>query len=107
MVHALLVIHLIVTLLLIGVILVQKSSSGAWGSGASVSSGVMTARGTQNFFTKTTSILAGIFLFLSLGLAVLSKTDGGARSSIVDDIAVQPAKIAPLVPAVPSVPVAK
>ncbi len=107
MVHALLVIHLLVTVLLIAIILVQKSTSGAWGSGASVSSGVMTARGTQNFFTRTTSVLAGLFLCLSLVLAILSKTDGGKRPSIVDDIKVQPAKTAPAVPLTPSVPVVK
>ncbi len=67
----LLVIHLLITLSMIGVILVQRSEGGM-GLGAGTMGGLMTTRGSANLLTHTTAILAGCFLVTSLGLAILA-----------------------------------
>ena len=67
------VILLFVTLALIGVILIQKSEGGTSGltSGGGMG-GMMSARGATNFLTRTTAVLAAIFMGLCLMLAILS-----------------------------------
>lgn len=67
----LLVIHLLITLSMIGVILIQRSEGGM-GLGAGTMGGLMTTRGSANLLTHTTAILAGCFLVTSLGLAILA-----------------------------------
>ncbi len=94
----LLVLHLFVTLALIGVILVQRSEGGGLGIGSSGGmGGFMGGRGTANLLTRTTAILGTAFFVLSLMLAVL---DRGAvqRGSILD----APAPAVPTLPAVPA-----
>ncbi|CAO4840608.1 MAG: hypothetical protein CNLJKLNK_00257 [Holosporales bacterium] len=67
----LLTIHILVTILLIAVILVQKSDGG--GFGASSSSGnAFSARGAANLLTRTTAVLATIFMLLCIGMSMLS-----------------------------------
>ena len=78
--NVLLVIHLIVTIALIGMVLIQKSEGGALGiggggGGGGGMGGFMTGRETANFLTRTTGILAAIFMGLSLTIAVMSNTD--------------------------------
>lgn len=77
----LLIINLFVTVALIGVILIQRSEGGGLGIGSSQGMGsFMTGRGTANLLTRTTSVLAGVFMVLCLLLAVLNRgasTNGG------------------------------
>ena len=68
----LLTILLVVTLLMIGVILLQRSEGGGLGIGGGNMGGMMTARGTSDLLTRTTAILATIFMGLCLLLAILS-----------------------------------
>lgn len=67
----LLVVHAIIAALLVGVILVQKSEGGGLGMGGSPS-GLMSARGAADFLTRATTVLATLFVALSIGLAVLA-----------------------------------
>jgi len=69
----LLVVHAIIAALLVGVILIQKSEGGGLTSGGSPS-GLMSARGTADFLTRSTAILATLFVVMSIGLAVLAAT---------------------------------
>ena len=82
----LLIIHLFVTLALIGVVLIQRSEGGGLGSGSSQGMGsFMSGRGTANLLTRTTAILAVIFMGLSLTLALLNRgTSGTTTRSILD-----------------------
>jgi preprotein translocase subunit SecG len=81
----LLIIHLFVTLALIGVVLIQRSEGGGLGIGSSQGMGAfMSGRGTANLLTRTTAILATIFMALSLTLALLNRGTGGAGASIFD-----------------------
>jgi preprotein translocase subunit SecG len=81
----LLIIHLFVTLALIGVVLIQRSEGGGLGIGTSQGMGsFMSGRGTANLLTRTTAILATIFMALSLALAVLNRGTMGASRSLLD-----------------------
>jgi preprotein translocase subunit SecG len=81
----LLIIHLFVTLALIGVVLIQRSEGGGLGIGTSQGMGsFMSGRGTANLLTRTTAILAVIFMGLSLTLALLNRGSSGPAHSILD-----------------------
>lgn len=74
MLNTLLFVHLIIAILLVIVILLQKTStdglSGIGGGGNNM--GVMRGRSAANFLTKTTIVLAIIFFSNALVLANLS-----------------------------------
>ena len=81
----LLIIHLFVTLALIGVVLIQRSEGGGLGIGTSQGMGAfMSGRGTANLLTRTTAILAAMFFALSLALALLNRGTSGVGRSILD-----------------------
>jgi preprotein translocase subunit SecG len=86
MTTVLLIIHLFVTLALIGVVLIQRSEGGGLGIGSSQGMGAfMGGRGTANLLTRTTAILATIFMALSLTLALMNRgTMGAGGHSILD-----------------------
>lgn len=106
MATVLLIIHLFVTLALIGVVLLQRSEGGGLGIGSSQGMGsFMGGRGTANLLTRTTGILGTLFFVLSLTLALLGRGTG-LRGSILDapppPAATAPAPTAPAAPAVPT-----
>ena len=104
MATVLLVLHLFVTLALIGVVLLQRSEGGGLGIGSSQGMGAfMTGRGTANLLTRTTAVLGAAFFALSLTLAILNRGTS-APGSILDTPASAPAPAAPAAPAAPSVP---
>ena len=78
----LLVIHLIVSIALVGTILLQRSEGGALGIGGS--GGVMSARGAANLLTRATTVLATIFIGLSLVLAIMA-SNRPQETSVFDD----------------------
>jgi preprotein translocase subunit SecG len=81
----LLIIHLFVTLALIGVVLIQRSEGGGLGIGSSQGMGsFMSGRGTANLLTRTTAVLAAMFMVLSLTLALLNRGTTGVSRSILD-----------------------
>ena len=85
MTTVLLIVHLFVTLALIGVVLIQRSEGGGLGIGTSQGMGsFMSGRGTANLLTRTTAILAAIFFALSLTLALLNRGTGGVGRSLLD-----------------------
>ena len=67
-------IHVVLTVALIGLILLQRGKGAdigaAFGSGAS--STVFGSQGSASFLTRTTAVLATLFFVLSLTLAYLS-----------------------------------
>jgi len=67
----LLVVHAIIAAAMVGVILMQRSEGGGLAGGGSPS-GLMTARGAADFLTRATTILATLFVLLSIGLAGLA-----------------------------------
>ncbi|PKP89372.1 MAG: preprotein translocase subunit SecG [Alphaproteobacteria bacterium HGW-Alphaproteobacteria-16] len=89
----LLVVHAIIAALLVTVILMQRSEGGGLTSGGSPS-GLMSARGAANFLTRSTSVLAVMFVAMSITLAVLAATRG--NSEIDTSQAAQPTQSAPV-----------
>ena len=67
----LLIVQTIVGASLVGVILMQRSEGGGLGVGGS-SSGFMTARGAADFLTRSTAILGGAFIVLSIVMAAIA-----------------------------------
>jgi preprotein translocase subunit SecG len=86
MTTVLLIVHLFVTLALIGVVLIQRSEGGGLGVGSTQGMGsFMSGRGTANLLTRTTAILATVFMALSLTLALLNRgTTVNGGHSILD-----------------------
>lgn len=86
MYHVLLVIHVIITVAMIAVILLQRSASdGLSGIGGGGGGGFMTSRGQANLLTRMTAILATLFIANSLALGWLTHRDVASRS-IADQI---------------------
>lgn len=75
--HFLIVVQAIVAASLVGIILMQRSEGGGLGMGGSPS-GLMSARGAADFLTRTTTILATIFIVLSISLAFVAAKKSGA-----------------------------
>lgn len=90
----LLVVQAIVAALLVGVILMQRSEGGGLGMGGSPS-GLMSARGTADFLTRATAVLATLFVTMSIALAVLAAM---RHSTTIDASAAQPLPSQPVVP---------
>jgi preprotein translocase subunit SecG len=67
----LLIVQTLIAVALIGVILMQRSEGGGLGVGGS-SSGFMTARGAADFLTRSTSVLGGLFIVLSIVMAAIA-----------------------------------
>jgi preprotein translocase subunit SecG len=76
MINTLLFIHLIIAILLVIVILLQKTStdglSGIGGDGGGGNMGLVSGRSAASFLTRTTVVLAIIFFCNALVLANLS-----------------------------------
>ncbi len=108
MITVLLIIHLFVTLALIGVVLIQRSEGGGLGIGSSQGMGAfMSGRGTANLLTRTTAILATVFMVLSLTLALMNRGTTGVGGSLLANppaSAPTPATQAPAPPAAPKGP---
>ena len=67
----LLIVQTLIAVALICVILMQRSEGGGLGVGGS-SSGFMTARGAADFLTRSTAILGGMFIVLSIVMAAIA-----------------------------------
>lgn len=96
------VVQAIVAAALVAVILLQRSEGGGLGMGGNPS-GLMSARGAADFMTRATSILATLFVALSITLAAVavSATSSGDIDTSLDR-KVTPAQQNPLDAAPPA-----
>jgi len=103
--HFLIVVQAIVAASLVGVILMQRSEGGGLGMGGSPS-GLMSARGAADFLTRTTTILAAVFIVLSISLAFVAAQNGGTgeidNSLERTEVPAAPAAPATTAPAAPA-----
>src|SRR3990170_8084644 len=67
----LLLIHVMVSVALVGLVVLQRSEGGALGIGGA-GGGFMTGRSAGNALTKTTAVLAACFFATSLALSILA-----------------------------------
>ena len=83
--NILLTTDIILAVLLIILILIQKSEGGALGLGISQDS-FMFSRTAGDFFSKSTAVVATLFIICSLSLTIISRQDLPSSSSIIDKI---------------------
>ena len=83
--NILLTLNIIFEIILIILILLQKSEGGALGIGVSQES-FMFSRSASNFFTKATAIIATLFIICSLSLTIIGRKDLPTSSSVIDKI---------------------
>ena len=85
----LITLDILVCIALIAVVLLQRSEGGAFGMGGGPT-GLITARGAGDLLTRTTWVLFGLFLTLSIGLTLLGAHDR-ATSSVLERLKLQQA----------------
>lgn len=81
--NVILAIHLILALLLIGVVLLQRSEGGGLGMGSA--GGVVSGRSAATALGKVTWGLAGCFIATSITLTILAAANS-AGTSVIDQI---------------------
>jgi preprotein translocase subunit SecG len=101
----LLIVQTLIAVSLISVILMQRSEGGGLGVGGS-SSGFMTARGAADFLTRSTAILGGMFIVLSIVMAAIAgttrepaKIDTSLANRVAPTQQQQPQQVQPVQPA--------
>ena len=83
--NILLVVNLVLALILVLLILVQKSEGGALGIGVSQDN-FMLSRSAGNFLSKATALVATLFIICSLALTIISRGELTPTSSVLDII---------------------
>ena len=83
--NILLVLNIILAVILVILVLIQKSEGGALGIGVSQES-FMFSRTAGNFMTKATSFVAVLFIICSLGLTIISRGELTPSSSVLDTV---------------------
>ena len=83
--NILLTLNIIFAIILIILILLQKSEGGALGIGVSQDS-FMFSRSAGNFLTKATAIIATLFIICSLSLTIIGREDLPTSTSVIDKI---------------------
>lgn len=106
MIAILSVFHILITVAMVGVILIQRSEGGGLGiGGGGGMGGLMSGRGTANVLTRATTILGALFMITSIALT-FAASGGRQRTVIVPTPAPASAPAqAPAAPAAPSAPV--
>ena len=83
MLGILLAVHVLITMLLIFVILIQKSEGGSSLFASGAGNGMFTARGTSDILTKSSWVLATIFLGNCIVMAHISSKEIKETNSII------------------------
>ena len=81
----LIVANIVLAIVLIIIVLLQRSEGGALGLGLSQDNFAST-RSVGNFLTKTTAIIATLFIISSISLVVLSRGDLEETQSVLEKI---------------------
>ena len=76
-----LVLNIILAVLLVAIILIQKSEGGALGIGVSQDS-FISSRSAGGFLTKATAVIAPLFIITSISLTIISKKEFSSLSVI-------------------------
>jgi preprotein translocase subunit SecG len=83
MINILLVLNIVVVVLLIGIILLQKSEGGVLGMGGGSRNAVLSARMAGGMVTKITYTLGALFFIICMALAILvARKSEGSKSFI-------------------------
>ena len=91
-----LILNIVLAILLIGVILLQRSEGGALGLGISQDN-FISSRSAGSFLTKTTAILAALFIITSISLTVISK-EQISNTSVLEKVEEEKDSLEPEIP---------
>ena len=83
--NILLILNIIFAIILVLLVLMQKSEGGALGIGVSQES-YMFSRTAGNFMTKATAIVATLFIICSLALTIVSRGEVTPTTSVLDTV---------------------
>jgi preprotein translocase subunit SecG len=85
-----LIIHTLIALAIVALVLLQRGKGAEAGAafGAGASGTVFGARGSSNFFSRATAVLATAFFATSLALAYISSQSSGAPESLLEEMPV-------------------
>jgi len=86
MANILIVIYLLIVIAMIVIILLQRSEGGALGMGGNSGGGMAPIRTSANLLTRTTGILAALFMSTAIGLSIVNDIDRNTNS-ILDNAA--------------------
>ena len=83
--NILLILNIILAIILVILVLLQKSEGGALGIGVSQDN-FMFSRTAGDFLTKATGIVATLFIICSLSLTIVSRGDLISETSVIDTV---------------------
>ena len=83
--NILLILNIVFAIILVLLVLMQKSEGGALGIGVSQES-FMFSRSAGNFMTKATAIVAALFIVCSLALTIVSRGELAPTGSVLDTV---------------------
>ena len=83
--NILLVLNIVFAVILVLIILMQKSEGGALGIGVSQEN-MMFSKTAGNFMTKATAVIATLFIICSLALTIISRGELAPTSSVLDTV---------------------
>ena len=83
--NILLTINVILAIILVILVLIQKSEGGALGIGVSQDN-FMFSRSAGDFLTKSTGFIAALFIICSLSLTIISRQNLDPTISVIDKI---------------------
>ena len=83
--NILLVINIVLAIILVLLILMQKSEGGAVGIGVSQEN-MMFSKSAGNFMTKATGVIATLFIVCSLALTIISRGELTPSGSVLDTV---------------------
>ena len=83
--NILLTINVVLAIILVILVLIQKSEGGALGIGVSQDS-FMFSRSAGDFLTKATGFIATLFIICSLSLTIISRGDIESTVSVIDSV---------------------
>ena len=83
--NIILFLNIILAIILVILVLIQKSEGGALGIGVSQDN-FMFSRTAGNFLTKATAVVATLFIICSLTLTILSRGELTPTISVIDKI---------------------
>ena len=83
--NILLILNIVIAIILVLLVLMQKSEGGALGIGVSQEN-FMFSRTAGNFMTKATAVVATLFIVCSLALTIVSRGDLAPTSSVLDTV---------------------
>ena len=94
--NLILIFNIVIAILLVIIILLQKSEGGALGIGASQES-FISSRSAGNLLTKATAIVATLFIITSISLTIMSQKEI-STSSVLEKVEEKQDPLEPQIP---------